>query len=389
MEHEKEIPKERKRLSVNVKEFTPQIPLNEVVKEDQPKPNKGSGHEEVGVNTLLELVHNLNVNHNFEFSFLRLPDYSNLDKIRDTFSCLQNINSPLLDLSKYQNAYFFILRSSAYDDIHKAMKYGIWTSTPDNIKLLSETYRKAQEEKKKVVLFFRVATENVLNGAAELVSDYIEDQQFDVWWSKIKWRGIFNVKWIYVKNVDLNYLSHSEGDRKIYELIDGSPLSADNGQLLLGLFQHYEYKYQSSIFYFFSLFDQREDALINSRTSTDFQFKLQKREPKKQIAEHHTPARKKSGVHPSSRKQSFANQDEHAKDNHHDEGKNGHAKHPKNSNNRKTSGVYENKDGHQDEKDPKSHSKKKSAKKSHKKSGHRYEEEIVYVKKEDPPKKAE
>lgn len=273
---EKEAPKERKRLSIHVKEFIPKPPQSLVQ-----KPKYEMNHETAAVNTLFELVHNLNVNHVFEFDFLRLKDYSNLDHIRDKFLPLRDINLPILDLKKYEDAYFFVMRSSAYDDIHKAMKYGIWTSTPENIKLLSDTYKKAMSEKRKVVLFFRVVSDNVFNGAAELTSDYIEEQQFDLWWNKIKWKGIFNLHWIYVKNIELNYLSQMEGDKKIYELIDGSSLSSDNGLLILGLFQHYDYKYQSSIFNFFSLFDQREDALIKTRTSIDFQFKLQKRENKR------------------------------------------------------------------------------------------------------------
>ena len=273
---EKEAFKERKRLSIHVKEFIP--------KQHQSLAQKAKhemNNETATVNTLFELVHSLNVNHVFEFDFLRLKDYSNLEQIRDKFLPMRDINQPELDLKQYEHAYFFVMRSSAYDDIHKAMKYGIWTSTPENIKLLSDTYKKALSEKRKVVLLFRVVSENVFNGAAELTSDYIEEQQFDLWWNKIKWKGIFNLNWIYAKNIDLNYLNQMEGDKKIYELIDGSLLSSDNGLLLLGLFQHYDYKYQSSIFNFFSLFDQREDALIKTRTSIDFQFKLQKRENKR------------------------------------------------------------------------------------------------------------
>lgn len=269
---EKEVPKQRKRLSVNVKEFTP-------------KPKKPEGEEPraepVSVNTLVDLVMNLNLTREFEFEFPRLASYASLEQIREKFPALQGVNASQFDSKAYENAYFFVLRSSTYDDIHKAMKYGIWTSTPENNQLLAETFVRATAEKRKVVLFFRYVYDNVLNGAAEMTSDYIPEQQFDLWWSKVKWRGIFNLRWIFVKNIDLNYLSQLEGDKKIYELIDGSPLSADNGLLLLGLFQHYEYKLQNSLFNFFALFDQREDALLNKRTSIDFQFKLQKRENRK------------------------------------------------------------------------------------------------------------
>lgn len=160
------------------------------------------------------------------------------------------------------------------------MKYGIWTSTPNNNTKLDKLFKETLKEGGRIVLFFRVAVENVLCGVAELTSQYIPEQQFDFWWNKIKWNGIFNLRWLYVKNLDLNSISKKQDGRRLYELTDGSQLNKDNGFFLLDMFKHITFKYEFSILKFFVLFDQREDYLRGVRCKMDVQIKLQKRVPK-------------------------------------------------------------------------------------------------------------
>ena len=39
------------------------------------------------------------------------------------------MNNPNFEPNKIKDAAFYILRSTCDDDIHKAIKYGLWTST--------------------------------------------------------------------------------------------------------------------------------------------------------------------------------------------------------------------------------------------------------------------
>jgi hypothetical protein len=70
------------------------------------------------------------------------------------YSHLARVNSSDL-LWESKNAHFFIIKSYTEDDVHKSMKYQIWSSTPEGNKRLHEAYHKAVEEKAPVLLFFR------------------------------------------------------------------------------------------------------------------------------------------------------------------------------------------------------------------------------------------
>ena len=263
--------KEKKQLNSKVKEFVP------VSKETNSKKQHPA---ESSMQTLIDLLLSMNLNYQYKHDFARLKDYTDLEHVKQRFIAMRSINDDNCDIEQYKDAAFFIVRSSHYDDIHKAMKYGIWSSTAENNARISETFAKYNKEGKKVVLLFRVASENILCGAAELISNYIEEQQFDYWWNKARWKGIFNLKWIYVKNIDLKSITRKEGEKRFYELYDGEQLSAENGHFILDMFNHIEFKYDYSIFKFFMLFDQREDYLMGVRSTMDVQIKLQKQDRK-------------------------------------------------------------------------------------------------------------
>lgn len=64
--------------------------------------------------------------------------------------------------TKYDHAYFFVIKSYSEDDIHKSIKYNVWASTPNGNKRLDSAYEEAQNRKAvkgskcPVFLFFSV-----------------------------------------------------------------------------------------------------------------------------------------------------------------------------------------------------------------------------------------
>ena len=50
----------------------------------------------------------------------------------------------------YEKAKFFIIKSYSEDDVHKSIKYGVWSSTPNGNKRLDEAYKKAEEKSESV-----------------------------------------------------------------------------------------------------------------------------------------------------------------------------------------------------------------------------------------------
>ena len=226
----------------------------------------------------------------FKNSFLRLEDYSNMESVRRCFDSLSFANETSIKSSELLKSVAFVARSSTYDDIHKAMKYGVWSSTLEHNRALDGAFRAARETGKRVLLFFRSVKDDVFCGVAEVVSGYIEEQKFGLWWEDDKYKGIFNIRWVFVKNVPLTGVmlrqlamtaKRGEKSRNVATLRDGEQLMEGEKIFLLDLFARLPYDYANSVLYYFGTFDRREDGLITSRTFLDFEFKLQKTERRK------------------------------------------------------------------------------------------------------------
>lgn len=63
---------------------------------------------------------------------IQLDNYKDESLIKEKFECLRDINDPSFRVESIKDAEFFIFRSSNDDDLHKAVKYGIWSSSPRN-----------------------------------------------------------------------------------------------------------------------------------------------------------------------------------------------------------------------------------------------------------------
>lgn len=62
----------------------------------------------------------------------------------------------------YEKAKFFVIKSYSEDDVHKSVKYGVWSSTPNGNKSLDGAYKKAQGQSESflavpIFLFFSVS----------------------------------------------------------------------------------------------------------------------------------------------------------------------------------------------------------------------------------------
>lgn len=66
--------------------------------------------------------------------------------------------------TKYDHAFFFVIKSYSEDDIHKSIKYNVWASTPNGNKRLDSAFQDAQQRMSEkgsecpVFLFFSVCS---------------------------------------------------------------------------------------------------------------------------------------------------------------------------------------------------------------------------------------
>jgi len=77
-----------------------------------------------------------------------------VDYAKKFYSHLARVNSSDATI-EYKNARFFVIKSFTEEDVHKSMKYQVWSSTPEGNKRLNEAYQKCVADKAPLFLFFR------------------------------------------------------------------------------------------------------------------------------------------------------------------------------------------------------------------------------------------
>uniref|UniRef100_A0ACD5W658 Uncharacterized protein n=1 Tax=Avena sativa TaxID=4498 RepID=A0ACD5W658_AVESA len=108
----------------------------------------------------------------------------------------------------YPNAKFFVIKSYSEANVHKSIKYGVWSSSLLGNQRLDRAFKDAQmiaassstSSLCPVFLFFSVTQSSHFCGVAEMVGpvDFQKNMDF---WSQDKWTGSFPVKWHIIKNI--------------------------------------------------------------------------------------------------------------------------------------------------------------------------------------------
>lgn len=208
----------------------------------------------------------------FNKEYVSVNDYKDVDKIRGSFPACSSLNDPNFDVDSIKKAEFFILRSSNDDNLHKAIKYGIWASSFRNSQTLQHTFSNCKRDNIPIYLFYTVVTSDQYSGVAEMVSDVEFSKSFNYWWEEQKWSGIMNIKWHQIKDVHYNNMADLKEDNKsVTALRDGTRLSFENGIAMLKAFKKNQTK--TSIFDDFAYMDQREEHL---RMERDLSAMMQK-----------------------------------------------------------------------------------------------------------------
>ncbi|KAK1897828.1 YTH domain containing family protein 1 [Dissostichus eleginoides] len=105
-----------------------------------------------------------------------------------------------------KNGRVFIIKSYSEDDIHRSIKYSIWCSTEHGNKRLDSAFR-AMNAKGPVYLLFSVNGSGHFCGVAEMRSPVDYGTSAGVW-AQDKWKGKFDVDWLFVKDVPNSQLRH-------------------------------------------------------------------------------------------------------------------------------------------------------------------------------------
>ncbi|KAL0454475.1 UNVERIFIED_CONTAM: YTH domain-containing protein ECT3 [Sesamum latifolium] len=150
--------------------------------------------------------------------------------------------------TEYDSAKFYVIKSYSEDDIHKCIKYDVWSSTLHGNKKLDAGLREAEAKgnqtgkRSPVFLFF----------------------------SLDKWHGYFPVKWHIIKDVPNTLLRHiilkNNENRPVTYSRDTQEIGLEQGLEMLRIFKNYSEK--TSVLDDFNFYEHRDDEAIKVKRNT-------------------------------------------------------------------------------------------------------------------------
>ncbi|KAJ7967996.1 YTH domain-containing protein [Quillaja saponaria] len=177
--------------------------------------------------------------------------------------------------TEYENAKFYVIKSYNEDDIHKCLKYDVWTSTPNGNKKLNAAFHDAEAKsteigtKCPIFLFFSVNGSGQFVGVAEMIGKVDFDKDMD-FWQLDKYNGFFPIKWHIVKDVPNTQLRHiileNNDNRPVTFSRDTQEIGLKEGLEMLNIFKRYSEK--TSLLDDFNFYENRDKSFKTSSKHT-------------------------------------------------------------------------------------------------------------------------
>ncbi|KAK8508795.1 hypothetical protein V6N13_090761 [Hibiscus sabdariffa] len=188
----------------------------------------------------------------------------------------------------YSNAKFFVIKSYSEDDVHKSVKYNVWTSTSNGNKKLDAEFREAKEKSDAcpVFLLFSVNTSGQFVGVAEMVGQ-VDFNKTAEYWQKDKWTGCFPVKWHIIKdvpNIALRHITLENNENKpVTNSRDTQEVYFEQGVQILKIFKDHCSK--TCILDDFEFYEARQKTIQEKKAKHQLlQKKILRAEPNDSVA---------------------------------------------------------------------------------------------------------
>jgi len=101
----------------------------------------------------------------------------------------------------------FVIKSFTEVDIQRSVHHGVWTSTEKGNKRLDSAWRQSHATGP-IYLFFSVNGSGRFCGVAQMTSGLDYTQSSDIWADGTRWKGLFHVHWLLIKDVPNAQLRH-------------------------------------------------------------------------------------------------------------------------------------------------------------------------------------
>jgi hypothetical protein len=161
------------------------------------------------------------------------------------------------------NCKFFVIKSFSEEDVHKSIKYNVWSSSKDGNLTLSNAFRITEENKGNVYLFFSCNGSGRYCGIARMKSPCDENKSFGLWTQDGKWPGLFDVEWLLIKDVPFRefknvIITMKDGEVKpISNSRDTQEIPFDQAKIVIQKIA--EYQNTNTILEHFEFYDMRQE----------------------------------------------------------------------------------------------------------------------------------
>ena len=158
------------------------------------------------------------------------------------------------------NSKFFVISE---EDVHKSIKYNVWSSSKDGNLTLSNAFKITEENKGNVYLFFSCNGSGRYCGLARMKTPCDENKTFGLWTQDGKWPGLFDVEWLFIKDVPFKefknvIITMKDGEVKpISNSRDTQEVPFEQAKIMIQKIA--EYQNTNTILEHFEFYDMRQE----------------------------------------------------------------------------------------------------------------------------------
>ena len=145
------------------------------------------------------------------------------------------------------NCKFFVIKSFSEEDVHKSIKYNVWSSSKNG----------------NVYLFFSCNGSGRYCGIARMKTPCDETKTFELWTQDGKWPGLFDVEWLLIKDVPFKefknvIITMKDGEIKpISNARDTQEIPFEQAKIMIEKIS--EYQNTNTILEHFEFYDMRQE----------------------------------------------------------------------------------------------------------------------------------
>ena len=161
------------------------------------------------------------------------------------------------------NSKFFVIKSFSEEDVHKSIKYGVWSSSKNGNLTLSNAFLLTKEKNSNVYLFFSCNGSGRYVGVARMKTPCDENRTFEFWTQDGKWPGLFDVEWLFIKDVPFKefkeiIITMKDGEIKpISNARDTQEIPFEQAKIMLEKIANYQNS--NTILEHFEFYDMRQE----------------------------------------------------------------------------------------------------------------------------------